>query len=105
MNVTELTIYYCYSGQVGYLLHNTSYRHNETFLSNREIQFITMMTAGLYNTQEIRLSVNKSAINENNPPKLSIEWGGRISQPISVLSINAISGTYANMLLWLQCIS
>ena len=73
-------------------MHNTSYRHNETFLSNREIQFITMTTAGLYNTQEIRLSINKSAINENNTPKFSIEWAGRISRPIPVQSITTVSG-------------
>jgi len=84
---------------VGYLLHDTGYRNNETFLSNREIQYITMATTGLYNTQELRIHLNWSAINENSPPSFNIEWGDRISKPLSVNNINAISGEFFSITL------
>ena len=51
-----------------------------------------MTTAGLYNIQELRLSLNWSAVNKNSPPQFNIEWAGRISKPISIHKITTISG-------------
>lgn len=82
--------------QVGYLLHNTGYRNNETFLSNREKQYITMETAGLYNTQELRIHLNWSAIDDDNPSTFTIEWAGRTSRPIAVNNITTISSELHN---------
>lgn len=60
-----------------------------------------MATTGHYNIQEIRLNLNWSAINEKRLPKFKIEWADRISKPISVYNITAISGVLL-LLLWLQ---
>ena len=93
----------CYNDdiiQVGYLLHDTKYRHNETALSNRERQYITMTTTGLYNIQELRMHLNWSAINENSPPTFNIVWGGRTSGPVAVNNITDISSE-SPLLPWL----
>lgn len=62
-------------------------------MSNREIQHITMTTSGLYNVQELRLTLNWSAINEQMPTKFNIEWAGKISKQISFHNITTTSGT------------
>lgn len=77
--------------QAGYLQHTTNYRYNETIQSNRELQYIVMTTTGLYNTQELRLHLNWSAIDENSPPTFNIIWADRTSQPLAVNNISDIS--------------
>ena len=86
--------------QVGYLLHNTGYRNNETFLSNRERQFVVMETEGLYNIQELVVITNWDAVDENSPPTINIMWAGRASQSIAVNNITTVSSK-VNVLLWL----
>jgi len=50
-----------------------------------------MTTTGLYNTQELRVHLNLSAINENSSPTFNIQWAGRTSQPVDVTNINTLS--------------
>ncbi len=58
----------------------------------REQQKITLTSAGLYDTQTLTVTINRSAVVEDAPPRLVLEWGGRSTDPISLVELEENPG-------------
>ena len=71
-------------------MHDTDFLYNQTQQVVREIQQVELSTAGHYEVQMLRMSLNISEVNEATPLMFSVEWGGRETGPFSPLE----TGTY-----------
>ena len=79
--------------QVGALLHDDhSYNYRETKQAVREQQRVTLTSHGLYDIQTLSVAVNRSGVEEDDPPHLVLEWGGRQTEPIPVLELEQMPG-------------
>ena len=69
-------------------MHETSFTASQTGQANREMQSILISTEGLYDVQTLQLAVNKTQLDpEAENPELVVTWGGRTSEPVSLLEI------------------
>ncbi len=59
----------------------------------REQQEIALTSAGLYDTQTLTVAVNMSAVDNNAPPSVVLEWGGRSTDAIPVTQLEENAGT------------
>ena len=66
------------------LLEETNFTYKETQQVVREIQLVELSTAGLYQIQQLQISLNLSELNEEAPPMFAVEWGGRETGPLSL---------------------
>ena len=68
-------------------MHDTNFTYKETRQSVRESQQIELRTAGMFEVQRLEVSINISAITGDEDPMVVVEWGGRESQPMSVMQL------------------
>lgn len=81
------------------MLHDdTSYDYSQTRQAVREQQEITLTSAGLYDTQTLTLAINRSAVVEDALPRLVLEWGGRSTEPISLVELEENPGLYTTVM-------
>ena len=69
-------------------MHETQFTASQTGQANRERQSILISTEGLYDIQTLQLAINKTQLDpEAETPELSVAWGGRSSEPVSLLEM------------------
>ncbi len=71
--------------QVGVLMHDTTgFTYDQTKQVQLEKQVVQLRTEGLYDIQQLHLSLNTS---EDDSSEVVLSWGDRVSGPIALLDI------------------
>lgn len=78
-------------------MHETDFTYDQTQQAVRERQVVELTTHGLYDIQSLSAVVNTSGIDSNSPPEIVIEWDGRESNRLDLVTLHDEPGTSFNV--------